>query len=130
MRLERLLTSGLAGPVSEATAMFYQVPHAIACMPLQKLVHLCDVQSFGSGMCLHVAVHASKFVWPTALIKGASGCAWGSPASASTRACAQDYQHIEQGYYSLPWDMVETRNRQWSPLHVARRSAQVIPVLA
>lgn len=29
MRLERLLTSGLAGPVSEATAMFYQVPRAI-----------------------------------------------------------------------------------------------------
>ncbi len=25
MKLERLLTSGLAGPVSEATAMFYQV---------------------------------------------------------------------------------------------------------
>ena len=43
----------------------------------------------------------------------------------STRVCVQDYQHIEQGCYSLPWDMVETRNRQWSPLHVARRSAQV-----
>ena len=25
MKLERLLTSGIAGPVSEATAMFYQV---------------------------------------------------------------------------------------------------------
>ena len=39
MRLERLLTSGLAGPVSEATAMFYQVPHAIEeeyTLPIEK----------------------------------------------------------------------------------------------
>jgi hypothetical protein len=36
----------------------------------------------------------------------------------------QDYEHIDNGHYSLPWDMV-TRNRQWSPLYVAQRSAQV-----
>ena len=46
MRLERLLTSGLAGPVSEATAMFYQVRHASAGMPSQELVHLCGVLSY------------------------------------------------------------------------------------
>ena len=39
MRLERLLTSGLAGPVSEATAMFYQVRNAIPCLCLQALAH-------------------------------------------------------------------------------------------
>ena len=37
----------------------------------------------------------------------------------------QDYEHIDSGHYSLPWDMVTPRNRQWSPLYVAQRSAQV-----
>lgn len=40
MRLERLLTSGLAGPVSEATAMFYQVPQAHRLHVIAEQVHL------------------------------------------------------------------------------------------
>ena len=85
-------------------------------------------------MRLHAAVHAGEFVRPAALMKRRIWLRLGQPRLSQTPpkpcACAQDYQHIEQGYYSLPWDMVETRNRQWSPLHVARRSAQVVPVPA
>jgi hypothetical protein len=38
---------------------------------------------------------------------------------------AQDFKNIQEGVYKLPWDMTTRGHRQWSPLWVARRSAQV-----
>ena len=39
----------------------------------------------------------------------------------------QDWRNICEGVYALPWDMTTRGHRQWSPLWVARRSAQVPP---
>ena len=39
---------------------------------------------------------------------------------------AQDYKNIQEGVYKLPWDMTTRGHRQFSPLWVARRSAQAM----